>query len=54
MSPERRGLTSQGMRFPLAFGSPEVSQFVAVQLPHRHGLQADYISWVLNYDEFLV
>ena len=27
--------------------------FVVVQRPQRHGLDADYISWVLNYGEFL-
>jgi hypothetical protein len=27
--------------------------FVVVQRPQRHGLEADYISWVLNYGEFL-
>lgn len=27
--------------------------FVVVQRPQRHGLKADYISWVLNYEEFL-
>ncbi len=27
--------------------------FVVVQRPQRHGLDADYISWVFNYDEFL-
>ncbi len=27
--------------------------FVVVQRPQRHGLKADYISWVFNYDEFL-
>jgi putative methyltransferase (TIGR04325 family) len=26
--------------------------FVVVQRPQRHGLKADYISWVLNSDEF--
>lgn len=27
--------------------------FVVVQRPQRHGLEADYISWVFNYDELL-
>lgn len=27
--------------------------FVVVQRPQRHGLGADYISWVFNYDELL-
>jgi hypothetical protein len=27
--------------------------FVVVQRPQRHGLDADYLSWVFNYDELL-
>ncbi len=29
------------------------NSFVAIQRPQRYGLKADYISWVLNCDEFL-
>jgi putative methyltransferase (TIGR04325 family) len=36
--------------FPVARKS---RSFVVVQRPQRHGLEADYISWVLNYGEFL-
>jgi putative methyltransferase (TIGR04325 family) len=31
----------------------KAGSFVVVQRPQRHGLKADYISWVLNYDEFV-